>query len=163
MAESSSTWLEIGKVDKAHGLKGEVTVRLTTNVDDRLSAGMVLRVGERELTIASLRPHTDRWIVWFEGIDDRTAAEALRGRRLYAPPLDPDADPDALWVHELLGATVVDTTGAEVGTVTDMIENPASDLLVIDDGPLVPLVFVTGWDDERRVVIDPPDGLFDLD
>ena len=106
----------------------------------------------------SSRPHQRDWIVLFEGIPDRNTAEGLRGLKLLAEPLD---DPDALWVHELVGATVVDAEGVERGTVTAVEVNPASDLLVLDSGALVPLTFVT----ERRpgrVVVDPPPGLFDL-
>ena len=54
------------------------------------------------------------------------------------------------------------TDGSVVGEVAAVQENPADDLLVLATGALVPLRFVVGWDDERRVVIDPPDGLLEL-
>ena len=95
----------------------------------------------------------------FDGVATREAAEALRGTELFGEALD---DPDALWVHELVGAEVVDTGGVVRGTVAAVLENPAADILELDGGALVPVTFVTGWDDERRVVIDPPEGLFDL-
>lgn len=161
--DAERPWLEIGRIEKAHGLRGEVVVRLTTNVEDRLTPGTVVRAGTDELTVQSCKPHQHRFVVAFGGIDDRTAAEGLHGRTLTAEALPAEAEPDALWIHELLGAEVVDTTGAPCGTVTDVLENPASDLLVLDGGPLVPLTFVTGWDDEGRVVIDPPPGLFELE
>ncbi len=72
-----------------------------------------------------------------------------------------DDDDDVLWVHELVGREVVLVDGTRVGVVTEMEANPASDLLVLDTGALVPVVFITGTDD-GRVTIDPPDGLFDL-
>jgi 16S rRNA processing protein RimM len=77
---------------------------------------------------------------------------------LAAEPLD---DPDELWVHELVGATVVEVGGAERGRVESVLANPASDLLVLDSGALVPLTFVVERT-EGRIVIDPPEGLFDL-
>ena len=73
----------------------------------------------------------------------------------------PADDPDELWVHQLVGATVVTTTGEAVGRCTGVIANPAADLIELEGGALVPVVFVVDHD-AGRVVIDPPDGLFDL-
>jgi 16S rRNA processing protein RimM len=64
-------------------------------------------------------------------------------------------------VHELIGATAVLVDGTEVGTVDGVEANPASDLLVLDSGALVPVVFVTAHE-PGRVTIDPPEGLLDL-
>ena len=90
------------------------------------------------------------------GID---AADGLRGTELYAAPLD---DPDALWVHELIGSIVEDTGGTVLGTVVEVEANPASDLLVLDGGGLIPLRFVVASDPGVRVTVDVPDGLLDL-
>jgi len=77
---------------------------------------------------------------------------------VYAEPID---DPDELWVHELIGTPVVETDGTARGTCVAVVDNPAADLLELDSGALVPVVFVTEQTPER-IVIDPPDGLFDL-
>lgn len=154
--------LEIGRVGRPHGLRGEVVVRLTTDRHERLEPGAVLHTDAGELVVASARPHQDRWLVAFEGHDGRAAAEALRGRVLRAEPLD---DPDELWVHDLVGAEVVTTAGDRVGTCVAVLANPASDLIELESGALVPVVFVTGQEagpGGLRVTIDPPDGLFDL-
>jgi 16S rRNA processing protein RimM len=135
-----------------------VIVRLTTDRTERVDPGSVLQSKRGPMTVVSSRPHQRDWIVLFEGVPDRNAAEALRGLKLLAEPLD---DPDALWVHELVGATVVDAEGVERGRVTAVEVNPASDLLVLDSGALVPLTFVVSQGD-GRVVVDPPPGLFDL-
>jgi 16S rRNA processing protein RimM len=135
-----------------------VIVRLTTDRTERVAPAAVLQSKRGPMTVVSSRPHQRDWIVLFEGVPDRNTAESLRGLKLLAEPLD---DPDALWVHELVGCRVVDVDGTERGTVTAVEVNPASDLLVLDGGGLVPLRFVT----ERhpgQVVIDPPTGLFDL-
>jgi 16S rRNA processing protein RimM len=76
---------------------------------------------------------------------------------VYAEPLD---DPDALWVHELIGAEVVEVSGRARGICVAVVANPAADLLELDSGALVPVVFVTGRDD-GTIVIDPPEGLFE--
>jgi 16S rRNA processing protein RimM len=135
-----------------------VIVRLTTDRTERVAPAAVLQSKRGPMTVVSSRPHQRDWIVLFEGISDRNTAEELRALKLLAEPLD---DPDALWVHELVGSRVVDVDGTDRGVVTAVEVNPASDLLVLDGGGLVPLRFVT----ERhpgRVVIDPPAGLFDL-
>ena len=78
---------------------------------------------------------------------------------VYAEPLD---DPDELWVHELVGEAVVETDGTARGRCVAVVENPAADLLELDSGALVPVVFVVDHAD-GRIVIDPPAGLFDED
>lgn len=153
--------LEVGRIDKPHGIRGDVVVALTTTESSRVDPGMTLTTpaGER-LRIVASRPHQHRWIVTFDGVEGRSAAEALAGTRLLAEPLDDD--PDALWVHELIGSSVVEVDGTARGAVVAVQDNPASDLLVLDTGALVPLRFVTGRDADGRIVVDVPEGLFDL-
>jgi 16S rRNA processing protein RimM len=149
--------LEVGRVVKPHGLRGDVIVSLVTNRTERLDPGTVLDAGERTLEVVRSSQHKGRWIVTFHGVNSIDDAEALRDVVLSAEPLD---DPDALWVHELHGALVVETDGTERGTVTAVQANPASDLLVLDTGALVPLRFVVEHAN-GRVVVDVPEGLFD--
>jgi 16S rRNA processing protein RimM len=98
--------------------------------------------------------------VRFEGITDRNAAEELRGAMLVGEPLD-DPGEGRVWVHELVGEEVRDVHGTTLGRVTAVEVNPAHDILVLDGGALVPMVFVV----DRQagvVVVDPPDGLLDV-
>ncbi len=150
---------EVGKTGRAHGVRGDISVDLLTDRTERLDVGARLRLGERWLTVAAARRAGNRWLVHFTGFDDRTAVEVLQGQALFAEPL-PD-DGDGLYVHDLIGAEVVDTTGAVVGRCTAVLANPAHDILELDTGGLVPVVFVVS-STAGRVVIDPPDGLFDL-
>jgi 16S rRNA processing protein RimM len=152
--------LEVGRITKPHGVRGDVLVLLSTERTSRLDPGSVLQTDRGPLTVVSASRHQDRWIVHFEGFADRAQVESWRGVVLRAEPLD-DHDDDVLWVHELVGSTVVLTTGDEVGTVTEIESNPASDLMVLDSGALVPVVFITDRE-AGRVTIDPPEGLFDL-
>ena len=156
------TLLEVGRIDKPHGVRGDVVVALTTTETSRVAPGTVLTTANgRELRIEASRPHQHRWIVTFEGVFGREGAEAVAGLTLFAEPLE-DGDPDALWVHELIGSSVVEVDGTARGTVTAVQDNPASDLLVLDTGALVPLRFVTGRDESDRIVVDVPTGLFEL-
>jgi len=68
---------------------------------------------------------------------------------------------NTLWVHELIGSTVREVSGTERGVVEAVVANPASDLLELDSGDLVPLTFVVEFVN-GVVLIDVPDGLFDL-
>lgn len=149
--------LEVGRVAKPHGLRGEVIVELFTNRTERMTPGTVLATADGLLTVEQSTPHLGRWIVSFEGVRSREDAEALRGTVLSAEPLD---DPDELWVHELVGASVVGVDDRAYGTVAAVEANPASDLLVLDGGGLVPVRFVISHGD-GRIVIDPPAGLLD--
>ncbi len=151
--------LELGRVHKAHGLRGEVSVSFISNRPERWSVGASLKVGDAWMTVASSRAHQGRTLIRFEGIADRLAAEVLSGARVYGAPL---VDPDALWIHEMIGARVLDQDGIDHGIVKAVLENPASDLLVLEDGALVPLAFVTQVEVESSTIrVDVPPGLFE--
>jgi 16S rRNA processing protein RimM len=156
---SAAELLQVGRIGKPHGLKGLVHVDLSTDRIERLAVGTRLLAGDEWLTVASAARHGTAWLVRFEGIDDRTAAEGIASRILRAEPID---DPDALWVHELVGAPVRERDGTGRGRCVAVIANPAHDLLELDSGALVPVAFVVEVVD-GTIVIDPPDGLFDLD
>jgi len=164
MAPDPGERLVVGRIGRAHGLRGEVAVTFTTNREERSAPGAILYAGDRELVIMASRPHQGRMLVRFAGVDDRTEAERLLGIVLHAAPLaggDDELTEGEFWVHELVGSTVVDRAGVRRGTVVAVEANPAHDLLVLEDGALVPMVFVVDQRD-GDVVIDPPDGLFDL-
>lgn len=150
--------LEVGRIGRAHGLRGELAVTLTTEREERLAPGSTLTTNDRDLVVVRARPHQHRWLVFFEGIDDRTTAEALQGAILFADAVPSDAD--ELWVHELIGATVQDSAGTRLGSVIAVEANPASDLLVLDGDRLLPLVFLVRHE-PGLVVADPPDGLWE--
>jgi len=150
-----------------------VVVDLWTDQVQRLEPGSVLTARSDELRVLASRPFgagagdgagagaaMQRFLVFFEGVTDRGAAERLHGVDLEAPPLE---DPDALWVHELVGAAVRDPAGTELGRVEAVEANPASDLMVLESGALIPVRFVVSHDAAAGVVeVDIPEGLLDL-
>jgi 16S rRNA processing protein RimM len=151
--------LEVGHIRRAHGLRGEVFVQLISDSDARLAVGAELLAGDERLVVESSRVASNgRRVVKFDRIPDRTAAEKYANRPLRAAPLD---DPEALWVHELIGKRVVEVDGTDHGECVSVLANPAADLLELDTGALVPSNFVVSNDD--IIVVDTPDGLFDLD
>ncbi|MTV23852.1 16S rRNA processing protein RimM [Nitriliruptoraceae bacterium ZYF776] len=172
---SSGELVEIGRVLKAHGIRGEVVVRSLSDVPGRFDAGAEVVRGGTRVRIASSRPHQGRLLVRFEDVPDRTAAEALRGQVLEGPPADV-SDEDTYYVHELVGMAVVTPDGDHLGDVSDHVELPPAagyDLLEVtrDDGTtwLLPAVdeFVEVGElpdgTELLVVVDPPEGLVDGD
>lgn len=165
----------VGTVGKAHGLKGEVSFIVRTDVPEaRLYEGAVLDIdgdSSRTLTVASTRVQQGRWYVKFEEITHRTQAEDLRDTDLTID-LDRDEefeeDPDAWYPEELKGLSVETEAGEKLGTVVDLLHYPAQDQLIVKsvNGQRVMLPFVEELVPEvdleaGRVIADPPGGLFD--
>ena len=154
--------LEVGRIGRAHGVGGDLFLDLTTDHTERAQVGSRLWARDRWLTITTSHPSNQRWRVHFEGVDGRTAAEAWAGVVVYAEPID---DPDALWVHELIGADVLELNGIDRGRCVSVVANPAADLLELESGALVPVTFVTSVEHLSAgtlIRIDPPPGLFEL-
>ena len=129
-----------------------------SNRTERLAPGSELQTDRGTLQVVAARPHNKRHLVTFAGIDGRGKAEALRGLVLRAEPM---VDPDEMWVHDLIGARVVDQSGTDRGPVASVVANPAGDLLELDDGALVPLRFIVDSVPAERIEVDVPDGLFE--
>ncbi len=164
----------VGRIGRAHGVRGDVAVQARTDVPElRFADGTSLATDPSDrgpLTVTSSRWHSGRLLIRFAGVEDRSAAEELSGVLLV---LDrsalEEAGPEAWWDHELTGLLAQMPDGHPLGTVTDVVHAPAQDLLMITtaDGRevLVPFVaaLVPGIDAAAgRVVIDPPSGLFEL-
>jgi len=160
MPGSDNSLLEVGRIVKAHGIRGELAVVFTSDRSERTQPGTVFHTDKGLLTVRTCRPHQQGYVMSFDGISDRNAAERLHGLILRAERLDVDDD-DVIWIDELFGAVVVTTDGVERGVVTEVMENPASDLLVLDTGHLVPLTFVTHYEANTRITVEAPEGLFE--
>jgi ribosomal 30S subunit maturation factor RimM len=144
-------------------------VELRTNREERLAPGSRLVAGGPErrwlevgrsvpmpLAKRSVRSGVPRrWRVGFQGVRSREEAEALRDLPLLAPALE---EHGTLWAHELVGAEVKDREGRRFGRVIALEANPASDLLVLEGGGLVPLRFVVRAV-PGLVEVDVPPGL----
>lgn len=156
--------LEVGRIGRPHGLAGEVMVTAVSNRAERWAAGSrlsaVLDDGSRRMleVLSGTAVAPGRWRIRFAGLSSREQAETLRHATLFGAALE---DPEALWVHRLVGSVVEDRAGATVGRITAVVANPASDLLELESGALVPLRFVVEQRD-GTVVVDLPPGLLDL-
>lgn len=149
--------LEVGRIIKAQGLKGQVLVDLWSDRTERLDPGTTLQTDHGDLVVAASAAHQQRFIVSFVGVTTREAAEHLRGLVLRAPRLEID---DVIWIDQLFGAELFDR-GVRRGVVVDVEANPASDILVLDTGALVPLTFVVEVEPHVRIDVEAPDGLFE--
>lgn len=134
----------------------------------RFSPGSVLRRDSGEvLAVEGSRPHHNRLLVKFRGVDDRTAAENLRGPLFVGPEDLRDLDDHQWWEHELVGLLAEDAEGNSLGRVTDVVIGPAQDHIVLDTVAgerLVPLVapLIRAVDVAAgRIVLEPPEGLLD--
>jgi len=164
----------VGRVARAHGNRGEVIVNPETDfVDRRFRAGAELsaRRGGRveRLRIASVRMHAGRPVIAFEGVETMDDAEALAGVELRVPVDDLERLPAGMFYrHDLVGCRVETVAGTRVGEVTAVEgELGASRLVVSAEGgevliPLAEAICVRIDIAARRVVVDPPDGLLDL-
>ena len=158
MSAEERPTLEVGRIIKAQGLKGQVLVDLWSDRTERLAPGSELSTDRGPLRVSASIAHQQRFIVTFEGVDTREKAEQWRGVVLAAPRLD---DESVIWIDQLYDAEVFDAEGIRRGVVVGVEANPASDLLVLDSGALVPLTFVTTVDPNVRIDVDVPEGLFE--
>ncbi|MFE2066894.1 ribosome maturation factor RimM [Streptomyces sp. NPDC059467] len=166
--------LVVARIGRAHGIKGEVTVEVRTDEPElRLGPGAVLATdpaGLGPLTIETGRVHSGRLLLRFEGVKDRTGAEALRNTLLIAE-IDPEELPegeDEYYDHQLMDLDVVTVDGTEVGRITEISHLPSQDLFIVErpDGsevmiPFVEEIVVEIDLEEQKAVIAPPPGLID--
>jgi 16S rRNA processing protein RimM len=166
--------LVVGRIAKAHGVAGEVSVDVRTdNPDERFAIGSTLDTEPVEhgpLTVERARWHAGRLLVGFSSVSDRSAAEELRGTMLVVDSATSGltGDDDDYWDHDLIGLVVETADGTSLGPVTDVLHPPGPDLLSIDVAgqdvlvpfvaSIVPVVDLAAG----RIVVDPPEGLLDL-
>ncbi|GAA3647597.1 ribosome maturation factor RimM [Microbacterium marinilacus] len=180
-AKPARNQLRVGRLVKAHGLKGALKLELYTDAPDGRfvpGASFTLQVPEhsqwhrKTITVREFRWMNQNPVVFFEGVDDRNSADTLVRAILWVDEdEDAPAEPNAWYDHQLVGLDVVrafpDGESAVVGKVARIDHFPAQDLLVVktrDDEVLVPFVaaIVPEVDVEAgRVVVTPPAGLFE--
>ena len=175
MSSTGNHEVVIGRIGKAHGIKGEVSVEPRTDEPDRRfgdGAVLVTRTPSgtephgagrpTTLTVLRTRWHQSRLLVTFEGVGDRTAAEALRGMSLVTEvdPGEAPEDPEEFYDHQLVGLAVHTTDGVAVGEVSDVIHGASQDLLSIrkPDGGEVLVPFVSAL----VPVVDVPGGRLEV-
>jgi 16S rRNA processing protein RimM len=161
-------------VARPHGLAGEVSVQVATAFPERFRQGTRVfwrrGVEERALVLVSARPHGQRWLLRFEGIDSAEAARELAGGEITVPGEEAFPAPEGYYYsHQIDGWHCEDARGRPLGTVAGLEQTPAGPLLTVrtpaGKAVLVPFVaaIVAAVDaGSRRIVLQPPEGLFEL-
>jgi 16S rRNA processing protein RimM len=164
----------VGRIGPVRGVRGDVFVAPFTDApEERFAPGMVLRTdppAAGPLTVAASTSASGKLVVHFEGVDGRPEAEALRGVQLVVPAAErpPLEDPDEFYDTDLIGLTARVVDGPELGPVSDVIHVGGADYLVVQmDGreqliPFVRAIVPTVDLASRTVLVDPPEGLFDV-
>ena len=158
----------VGRITRVHGVQGEVAVFVISEVPGRFADGATVWLEDgRTLTVESTRPHKDRLLVRFRGVEDRAQAEALQKALLVVPESSsPELPEGSWWDHRIVGCALETDTGRVLGTVSDVIHTAANDVwsAVDDDGveTLVPVlkdVIVSVDMDAQRIVVREISGL----
>jgi 16S rRNA processing protein RimM len=164
----------VGRIGAPRGVRGDVFVQpFTDDPGSRFAVGTRLRTdppAAGPLTVAAANDSGAKLVLHFDGVDDREGAQALRGVRLVIsrserPALD---DPDEFYADDLVGLDAVTVDGTGLGPIREVVDVAGADYLVVEvDGrerlvPFVSAIVPTVDLAARRVVIDPPEGLFEL-
>lgn len=173
----------VGKIKDAHGLKGEMYVLVFSGDVSWLEDLDVFGLGDlpergtepgpdaikRTLKIERAKPYKDGCIVKAEGIEDRTAAEKVKGQGFYLADENFVAEEgETIYLAEILNFEVVDTESKVIGKIVAFSSNGPQDLLVVDTGrgraeiPFVDAFTVEVDHDAKRVVMDLPEGLLEI-
>ena len=164
----------VGRAHGPHGVRGEVSVEVLTDVEERFAPGSRLTAvdpkgRERSLEVAGSRRHKGGLLVLFAGIGDRDEAAVLRGSTLEVARAEvPPAPEGTYYFYELVGCRAFDVRDGDLGEVTDVIEDGGGLLLVVS-GPrgTVPIPFVKSFlksvdVEEGRIELELPPGLVDI-
>ncbi len=137
----------VGRIGRAHGIRGEVAIDVRTDEPDRRFAPeTTLIAGDRTLTVSRTRWHSGRLLAAFAEVGDRTAAEELRGAMLEAEvdPDEPPAGQEEFYDRQLIGLEVRNAADALIGTIVAVTHHDEQDTLVVQRDPeaevLVPFV-----------------------
>lgn len=152
--------IKIGKITAPVGVKGEVRVYPYTDKQTRFSAVKELFVGNERAVIESVRYQKDMAVIKLDISPDRNAAESLRGKELFLDRKDLWEIPEGTYfVRDILGSEVRDEDGKHLGTLSDVIQNPAQDIYVIKDEngreSMVPAVkeFIKDVDTDNKIIV----------
>ena len=161
--------VEVGRVLRPHGIRGELSVESWSEHEGRFASGARLQLADgRALVLTEARVHHGRLLARFEGIDDRTQADDLRGAVLHVLRSEvPPAPPGSYYHFELVGCNVIDRSHGDLGRVEAVVEDGGGVLLRvggIGGELLVPFVraFLIEVDvGSRRIEVDLPEGLIE--
>ncbi|MEA5152182.1 MAG: ribosome maturation factor RimM [Oscillospiraceae bacterium] len=149
-------FIEAGRIVNTHGIAGEVKIEVWLDSPQFMRLFPRLFVDGAELKLLSGKPQKRFLIAKLEGVDDVNAAMRLKGRDVYIARADAKLPKGRFFVQDLLGASVRDESGAEIGLLADIMTTPASDVYVVrgETEHLIPAVpeFIMSTDAEAGII-----------
>ena len=149
-------YIEAGKIVNTHGVKGEVKIQVWLDSPDFLKTFKKIYIDGNAVKVISSRVHKDFLIAFLDGVNDVNEAMCLKNKSVYIDRKDAKLPRGAYFLQDIIGATVIDESGAEVGKLTDIMETPASKIYVVkgESEHLIPAVdeFIISVDTEKGIV-----------
>lgn len=150
------SFIDAGKIVNTHGVRGEVRVEVWLDSPQMLKRCGRVFLGGEEKKLLSAREHKGFLIAQLEGVADVNAAQALKNRVVQIARADAKLPRGAFFLQDIIGASVVDESGAEIGTLTEVMETPAQRVYVVkgETEHLIPAVpaFIRNTDAEAGVI-----------
>ena len=149
-------YIEAGRIVNTHGVAGEVKIEVWLDSPQFLKSFKRCFIDRREVKLLSARVHKGFLIVKLEGVEDVNAAMALKGRTVFIDRADARLPKGAFFLQDIIGASVVDESGNEIGKLVDVMETPASNVYVVkgEQEHLIPAVpeFILSTDADNGII-----------
>ena len=149
-------YIEAGRIVNTHGVAGEVKIEVWLDSPQFLKSFKRCFIDGREVKLLSGRVHKGFLIARLEGVEDVNAAMAMKGRTVFIDRADARLPKGAFFLQDIIGASVVDEQGREIGKLTDVMETPASNVYVVkgETEHLIPAVpeFIMSTDAENGII-----------
>ena len=149
-------YIEAGRIVNTHGVIGEVKIEVWLDSPEFLKKFKRIFVGGKEMKVISSRTHKDFLLAKLEGVSDVNAAMTLKGKTVFIDRDDAKLPKGAYFLQDIVGASVVDELGKEIGKITEIMETPASRVYVVqgESEHLIPAVpeFILSADAENGIV-----------
>lgn len=149
-------FIEAGKIVNTHGVRGEVKIQVWLDSPAFMKKFKKIYIDEKPVNMLSARPHKDMLIAALEGVEDVNAAMCLKNKTVYIDRKDAKLPRGSYFLQDIMGATVIDEAGNEVGKLTDIMETPASAIYIVkgETEHMIPAVpeFILKTDAEKGII-----------
>ncbi len=149
-------FIEAGKIVNTHGVQGEIKIQVWLDSPEFLQKFKTLYIGEKPVKMLSARTHKGFVIARIEGVEDVNAAMCLKNKTVFISRADAKLPKGSYFLQDIIGASVVDENGKELGTLTEVLETPASNVYIVkgETEHMIPAVpeFILSTDPENGIV-----------
>lgn len=151
-----SRYIEAGKIVNTHGVHGEVKIQVWLDSPAFMKKFKTVYIDEKPVKMLSARPQKDMLIAMLEGVNDVNSAMCLKNKTVYIDRKDAKLPRGTFFMQDIMGASVIDEDGREVGKLTDIMETPASTIYVVkgETEHLIPAVpeFILKTDADKGII-----------